>query len=161
MANLDLVQRLGAAEHWLAVVATARPDGSVHASVVNACILDDPVDGRPVIGLVAAGATRKLAHLRQSHRATVVFRSRWEWVAVDGPARIAGPDDPLEGIPPETISGLLRAVFRGVGGTDDAWDEWERVMATERWAAVLIEPARITTQGPFVPLGAGASSPRA
>ncbi len=145
MAGLDLVRRLGAADHWLAVVATTRADGSVHASLVNAGILDDPVSGRPVIGLVAAGGTRKLTHLRRSGRATVVFRSGWEWVAVEGPVRIAGPDDPLDGVGADEIPGLLRAVFRGAGGSHDDWDEYDRVMAAQRRAAVLVDPVRITS----------------
>jgi PPOX class probable F420-dependent enzyme len=145
MADLDLVRRIGAADHWLAVVATTRADGSVHASLVNAGILDDPVTGRPVVGLVAAGGTRKLTHLRRSGRATVMWRSGWEWVAVEGPVRIAGPDDPLDGVPPEEVPSLLRAVFRGAGGTHEDWDEYDRVMAAQRRAAVLVEPARITS----------------
>jgi PPOX class probable F420-dependent enzyme len=147
MADLDLVRRLGAADHWLAVVATARADGSVHASLVNAGILDDPVTGRPVVGLVAAGGTRKLTHLRRNGRATVVWRSGWEWVAVEGPVRIAGPDDRLDGVPPESVPSLLRAVFRGAGGTHEDWDEYDRVMAAQRRAVVLVEPARITSNG--------------
>ncbi len=147
MADLDLVRRLGAADHWLAVVATARADGSVHASLVNAGVLDDPATGRPVVGLVAAGGTRKLTHMRRSGRATVVWRSGWEWVAVEGPVGIAGPDDPLDGVPAESVPSLLRAVFRGAGGTHDDWDEYDRVMAAQRRAAVLVEPARITSNG--------------
>ncbi|HWC38950.1 MAG TPA: hypothetical protein VG476_10490 [Acidimicrobiales bacterium] len=147
MADLDLVRRLGAADHWLAVVATTRADGSVHASLVNAGILDDPVTGRLVVGLVAAGGTRKLTHMRRSGMATVVWRSGWEWVAVEGSVRIAGPDDPLDGVPPESVPSLLRAVFRGAGGTHEDWDEYDRVMAAQRRAAVLIEPARITSNG--------------
>jgi PPOX class probable F420-dependent enzyme len=147
MATLDLVRRLGAADNWLAVVATTRADGSVHASLVNAGVVDDPVTGRPVIGLVAGGGTRKLAHLRRSGRATVVFRSGWEWVAVEGPVRIAGPDDPLEGVLPQDVPALLRDVFRGAGGTHGDWDEFDRVMAAERRAAVLVEPVRIVSNG--------------
>ena len=45
-ADLDLVRRLGAADHGLAVIATTRADGSVQASVVNAGVLDHPVTGR-------------------------------------------------------------------------------------------------------------------
>ena len=147
MASLDLVLRLGAADNWLAVVATARADGSVHASLVNAGLVEDPVTGRPVIGLVAGGGTRKLSHLRRSGRATVVFRSGWEWVAVEGPVRIVGPDDPVDGVRPEDVPGLLRAVFRGAGGSHEDWDEYDRVMAAERRAAVLVEPERIVSNG--------------
>ncbi|HEY3701305.1 MAG TPA: pyridoxamine 5'-phosphate oxidase family protein [Acidimicrobiales bacterium] len=147
MASLDLVRRLGAADHWLAVVATTRADGSVHASIVNAGLVDDPVTGRPVIGLVVGSDARKLSHLRRSGRATVVFRSGWEWVAVEGPIRIVGPDDPLDGVPPDDVPGLLRAVFRGAGGAHEDWDEYDRVMAAERRAAVLVDPARIVSNG--------------
>lgn len=147
MASLDLVRRLGAADHWLAVVTTTRADGSVHASIVNAGLVDDPVTGRPVIGLVVGSGARKLSHLRRSGRATVVFRSGWEWVAVEGPIRIVGPDDPLDGFPPDDVPGLLRAVFRGAGGAHEDWDEYDRVMAAERRAAVLVDPARIVSNG--------------
>jgi hypothetical protein len=41
----------------------------------------------------------------------------------------------------------LRAVFTAAGGTHDDWDEYDRVMAAERRTAVLIEPARITSNG--------------
>jgi hypothetical protein len=77
----------------------------------------------------------------------VVFRSGWEWVAVEGPVRIAGPDDPLEGVLPQDVPALLRDVFRGAGGTHGDWDEFDRVMAAERRAAVLVEPVRIVSNG--------------
>jgi PPOX class probable F420-dependent enzyme len=146
-ADLTAVGRLGAAEHWLAVVATTRADGSVHASLVNAGIIDHPVTDEPVIGFVARGDARKLVLLRRTGRATVVFRSGWQWVAVDGPATICGPDDEMEGIPSSSIAGLLRDVFRAAGGTHDDWDEYDRVMADDRRAAVFVVPARITGNG--------------
>src|SRR5829696_332139 len=93
-ADLDMVRRLAADDHGLAVVAVGRPDGSAHASLVNAGVLDDPDAGTPSIALVVRGDARKLHYIRQRGRATVVFRSGWEWVAVEGPARIIGPDDP-------------------------------------------------------------------
>jgi PPOX class probable F420-dependent enzyme len=146
-ADLDLVRRLSAAEHGLAVVATTRPDGTVHASVVNAGVLDDPVTGRPCVGLVAQGRARKLSYLRRAGRAAVVFRAGWEWVTVEGPVRLAGPDDLLADLTPEAQAGLLRAIFTAAGGTHDDWDEYDRVMAEEGRTAVLVEPARITSNG--------------
>jgi hypothetical protein len=143
--DLDLVRRLGAADHGLVVLATARPDGSVHASVVNAGVLDDPATGAPCIGLVAQGGARKLDLLRESRRATVVFRAGWEWVAVEGPARLIGPDDPVERVGPDRLTQLLRDIFTAAGGTHDDWDEYDRVMAAERRTAVLVEPVRIVT----------------
>jgi PPOX class probable F420-dependent enzyme len=146
-ADLELVRRLIRAEHGLAVVATARPDGTVHASVVNAGVLDDPVTGEPSVGLVALGSARKVALMRRRGRATVVVRSGWEWAAVEGPVRIAGPDDPLDGLPAGRLPGLLRDVFVAAGGVHDNWAEYDRVMAEERRTVVLVNPRRITGVG--------------
>jgi PPOX class probable F420-dependent enzyme len=146
-ADLDLVRRLVAADHGLAVVATTRADGTVHASLVNAGVLDDPVTGAPAVGLVARGDAHKLALLRRAGRATVVFRSGWEWVAVEGPVRLAGPGDALDGFDQANLPALLRDVFKAAGGTHDDWDTYDRVMAEERRTAVLVEPARITSNG--------------
>ena len=40
---------------------------------------------------------------------------------------------------------LLRDVFRAAGGNHDDWDTYDRVMAQERRAAVLIAPSRVYT----------------
>ena len=146
-ADLGLVRRLAAADHGLAVVATTRSDGTVHASVVNAGVLDDPTTGTPVVGFVASGSAVKLRLLRRSGRATVVFRAGWEWVAVDGPARLIGPDEVPDGMAADRLPQLLRDVFRAAGGTHDDWAEFDRVMAAERRTAVLIEPERLTSTG--------------
>jgi hypothetical protein len=90
-------------DHGLCVLSTTRADGSVQSSVVNAGVLHHPVTGDDVVGLVAAGGARKLAHL------------------------------------------VLRDVFRAAGGTHDDWDAYDRAMADERRAAVLITPTRTYT----------------
>jgi PPOX class probable F420-dependent enzyme len=145
--DLDVVRRLAAADHGLAVVATTRRDGSVQASVVNAGVLDDPVTNRAVVGLVAAGSAVKLRLLRHAGRATIVFRAGWEWVAVEGPVRLIGPDDLPDGFGIERVPQLLRDVFTAAGGTHEDWDEYDRVMAEQRRTAVLIEPERVTSNG--------------
>ena len=61
--------------------------------------------------------------------------------------RIAGPDDPLDGVDVSALPGLLRTVFVAAGGTHDDWDTYDRVMAEERRTAVLVDPARITSNG--------------
>ena len=43
--DLQLVWRLAAAEHGLAVVCATRADGTIQASLVNAGITGDPRDG--------------------------------------------------------------------------------------------------------------------
>jgi PPOX class probable F420-dependent enzyme len=143
--GLDLVRRLAGADRGLAVLATTRPDGTVHASVVNAGVLDHPVTSEPCVGVVARGDARKLAHLRRTGRAAVVFRAGWEWVAVEGPVDLIGPDDSRDGFAAGDLPGLLRDVFSAAGGTHDDWAEYDRVMAAERRTAVLIEAARVST----------------
>jgi len=143
MPDLDGVRRLGAAEAGLTVVSTARPGGSVQSSVVNAGVLPHPLSGDGVVGLVARGGSLKLKNLRDRPRATVVFRSGWEWAAVEGPAELAGPDDPLPGLDGDALRRLLRDVFTAAGGTHDDWDTYDRVMAEERRTAVLIRPERV------------------
>ncbi len=140
--DLEDVERIAGQDHHLAVVSTARRDGSIQASVVNAGVLPHPVSGRRVIGFVTYGRA-KLANLRQRPRATVVFRSGWQWAAVEGPCDLVGPDDPLDGVPSSALPSLLREVFRAAGGTHSDWDEYDRVMREERRTAVLIQPDRI------------------
>lgn len=120
MLELNRARELGAREDGLAVVVTSRTDGSAHASVVNAGVLDHPVTGEPVVGLVARGGTRKLIHLRMRPRLTVVFRSGWDWLAVEGDADLAGPDDRFEGLEAADVPRLLREIYAAaVGGSED------------------------------------------
>jgi PPOX class probable F420-dependent enzyme len=146
-SDLELVRRLAAAEHGLATIATTRPDSTVHASVVNAGVLDDPVTGGPSVGFVALGGARKLGLLRRAGHATIVFRRGWNWVAVQGPAHLIGPDDPDPAFPADGLAQLLRDVFTAAGGTHDDWAEYDRAMAAERRTAVFVEPARISGNG--------------
>ena len=145
-ADLELVRQLSADANHLAVVAVTRRDGSVHASLVNAGVLDDPFNGQPVVGVVVAGAAAKLRHLRRVGRGAAVFQAGYRWVAVEGAVRIAGPDD-LELTSAEAVPGLVRQVFVAAGGDHGDWAEFDRVMAAERRAAVYINPDRITTNG--------------
>ena len=145
--DMDDVRRFAAADRGLAVVSFGRPDGSVHSSVVNAGVMTHPVSGEDAVALVVLGNAVKLRHWRRFPRAAVVFRSGWTWVGVEGSVTIIGPDDPCEGFPPEGLPVLLRDVFTAAGGTHDDWDEYDRVMAAERRAAVFVHPAKITGVG--------------
>ncbi|HVV22104.1 MAG TPA: pyridoxamine 5'-phosphate oxidase family protein [Pseudonocardiaceae bacterium] len=147
--DLDLVRRLVGADHGLAVVSTTREDGSVHSSLVNAGVLDaDPTGGGPVVAAVIRGGARKLAHMRRTGNATLTFRVGWQWVSVDGPVRIIGPDDPAADISADQLRQLLRDVFTAAGGTHDDWAEYDRVMAAERRAVVLVTPRRVISNAP-------------
>ncbi len=143
-SKLDRPRDLGARESGLAVVVTQRPDGSPHTSVINAGVIDHPVTGESVVAFVARGEVRKLPNLRARPHLTVVFRSGWEWVAVEGDADLAGPDDALEGFDRSALPRLLRDVYAaGAGGTSDDWAALDDVMAEERHTAVLIRPERV------------------
>jgi PPOX class probable F420-dependent enzyme len=146
--GLALVRRVAAADHFLAVLVTIDAAGAPQVSLVNAGVLAHPVTAAPCVGLVARGGTVKLRNLRRRPHATVVFRAGWEWVAVAGPCQLAGPDDPLPGLPADRLPGLLQGIFHAAGGSHPDLDEYDRVMAAERRTAVLVEPERITTNPP-------------
>ena len=147
MADLDAFAGLVPLDHGLVVVSTARPDGTIQSSVVNAGVLDHPLTGRPVVGLVSGGSSKRLTNLRERPRATVVIRAGWRWAGVEGPVDLAGPDDPLGDIDAERLRVLLREIFAAAGGTHDDWDEYDRVMAAERRVAVLVTPERTYGSG--------------
>ena len=145
MADLSAFAELVPADHGLCVLTTLRSDGSPQASVVNAGVLAHPLTGAGVVGLVAIGGSRKLGHLRADPRTAVVARAGWQWATVEGNAEIIGPDDPHPDVDGEALRLLLRDIFRAAGGTHDDWDTYDRVMASERRAAVLIAPRRVYT----------------
>ena len=147
MADLDAFAALVPLDHGLVVVSTSRADGTIQSSVVNAGVLEHPVTGRPVVGLVAAGSSKRLTNLRARPRATVVIRAGWRWSGVEGTTDLAGPDDPLDGVDGEGVRMLLRAIFTAAGGTHEDWDEYDRVMGDERRVAVLVHPERTYGSG--------------
>jgi hypothetical protein len=147
MSDLDDFARTCAADNGLVVLATVRSNGTAQASVVNAGVLEHPVTGARVIGLVAAGGSRKLINLRRRAHGTVVAKAGWQWVGAEGHADLWGPDDPLAGRGAEDLRLTLRAVFAAAGGVHDDWDAYDRVMAEERRVAVFITPGRVYSPG--------------
>lgn len=61
---------------------------------------------------------------------------------------LAGPDDPLPGIDAERLRLLLREIFTAAGGMHEDFDAYDRAMAQERRAAVLLTPARLFGNAP-------------
>lgn len=145
MTDLAAFAELVPLDHGLCVVSTLQGDGGVQSSVVNAGVLKHPLRAGQVVGLVATGDSRKLHNLRADPRATIVARAGWQWATVEGDAEIIGPDDPHPDLDSEALRLLLRDIFRAAGGTHDDWDTYDRVMAQERRAAVLITPRRVYT----------------
>jgi PPOX class probable F420-dependent enzyme len=132
VTTLDDFQRLVPRESGLSSVTTLRADGTIQGSVVNAGIYDGHV------AFVARGGTKKVANLKARPRTTVVIRTGWEWVAVEGDAEIRGP---------EGVADLLRDIFKAAGGTHDNWAEFDRVMKDEGRVAVLVAPERVYSNG--------------
>ena len=143
MTSLDRLKELAASETGLCVVSTTRPDGSAHATVVNAGVLAHPVTGEEVVAFVVRGSAHKLDHMRRTGRVAVTFRRSWAWAGVEGPVDIIGPDDALPSFDHSRLGRLLRDVFSAAGGTHDDWAEYDRVMTSERRAVVLVTPERI------------------
>jgi PPOX class probable F420-dependent enzyme len=137
-ATFDDVRHHASTEQGLCVAAVTRADGSVHASVVNAGPMAHPLDGGDVVAFVVRSDAVKLGRFEATGRGSLTFRRAWRWVGVEGRCDIFGPDDDRVDLP-----AVLRDVFRAAGGTHDDWDEFDRVMADERRAAVLIRPDRI------------------
>jgi PPOX class probable F420-dependent enzyme len=146
MTTLDEAVALAAAESGLAVVSTVRADGSVQASLVNVGVLPHPASGQPALGFTTYGKV-KLGNLRARPQLAITFRNGWQWATVEGRAELAGPDDAAPWLADADLRLLLREVFTAAGGTHDNWPEYDRVMAEERRAVVLIEPTRVYSNG--------------
>jgi PPOX class probable F420-dependent enzyme len=142
MTTLDDLAALGAKEQGLAVVATARADGTIQSSLVNAGVLDHPLTGARSAVFVTYGKV-KLANLRARPHLTLTFRSGWNWATVEGRTEIIGPDDPHPDLAAERLRLLLREAFVAAGGSHDDWDEYDRVMAQQRRAVVFVTPDRV------------------
>jgi PPOX class probable F420-dependent enzyme len=142
MTTLDAVAALAREDHGLAVISTLRADGTIQSSLVNAGVMDHPLDsGTAVVGFVTYGKV-KLTNLRARPQVTATFRSGWRWAAVEGRAELIGPDDPHSGVDEERLRVLLREVFQAAGGSHDDWAEYDRVMREQRRTAVFFSPTR-------------------
>jgi PPOX class probable F420-dependent enzyme len=151
--HLDLVRELIGGSGGLCTVGVTRIDGTVHATVVNAGLLDHAAiapaaNGGPMVGFVARPGARKVRHLRARPRAALTFRVEWRWATVEGPVTLVGPGDPQPGIDADGLRRLLRDVYQACGGTHDDYEEFDRVMAREGRLAVLVRPERTLVNRP-------------
>jgi hypothetical protein len=143
--GLDLLGRRLAEDRHLAVLVTRRLDrADPSVAVVNAALIEHPVDRRVVLAFVARPGV-KLVNLRNSTRATVVARAGWEWVAITGDVDLAGPDDPHPDVATGDLPSLLREIYHAAGGHHPDLDLYDQAMRAERRCAVLITPDHIWT----------------
>ena len=142
MTTLDDVMALARPEQCLMVVSTARADGTIQSSLVNAGVLAHPVSGAEVLAFVTYGKA-KLGNLRARPQVTLTVRAGWQWAAVEGTAEIIGPADPNPGVDAERLRVLLREVFTAAGGSHDDWEAYDAEMLAQGRTAVLVTPTRI------------------
>jgi hypothetical protein len=147
---LQRAQELGSREGGLAVVVTERPDRRAQASVVNAGTVAHPVTGELSIGFVVQGATRrKLANLRARPVATVVFRSGWDWVTIEGDVDLIGPHDELTGLDAKLVPRIFHDIYSvAIGGSPDDWAARDGAIEREGHTAVLVRPVRVYASPP-------------
>ena len=144
MPTLDEAWGLSRVDSGLAIVSTARADGTIQSSLVNTGVLAHPATGKRLLAFVAVGGAKvKLGNLRARPQIAVAFRSGWRWAAVEGRAELAGPVDPQPWLDAERLRLLLRVIVMAAGGTHDDWDTYDRVVAEEGRTAVFITPTRI------------------
>ncbi|MER6687445.1 TIGR03618 family F420-dependent PPOX class oxidoreductase [Streptomyces olivaceoviridis] len=142
MTTLQDFQTLAGSADGLGVVSTLRANGAVHASVVNLAVVPHPLDDGSVVAFVTAGKV-KLNNLRARPRLAATARVGWSWATVEGTAEIIGPDNHHPAFDAERTRILLRQIFVAAGGRHGDWEEYDRVMAAERRAAVLVRPQRV------------------
>jgi len=142
MTTLQEAAALGRSEQGLAIVSTLRADSTIQSSLVNAGVLDHPSTGVPVLAFVTYGKV-KIANIRVRGQVTTTFKKGWQWATIEGTAELAGPDDPQPWLDSDRLRLLLRDVFTAAGGRHDDWDEYDRVMAEQRRAVVLVTPTRV------------------
>jgi PPOX class probable F420-dependent enzyme len=107
-------------------LVTLRADGSPHASVVFAAVVEDGLwisSRKPLV---------KVRNIRRDPR--VAFSSGIaEWVTVEGTARIHEGSDVLE---------KLRTYYRTARGEHPDWEDYDRAMIRDERLIIEIRPAR-------------------
>lgn len=147
MTTIEDAVTLAAADQGLAVVSTARADGTIQASLVNVGLTAHPSTGETTLGFVTYGRI-KLANLRVRPQLAITFRNGWQWATAEGSAELVGPDDAQTWLrDDDALRLLLREVFTAAGGTHDDWQEYDRVMAEQRRTVVLVTPTRVYSNG--------------
>lgn len=136
----DLAE-LARLEQGLGVVSTLRADKSIQSSVVNLGVLSHSISGADVVVFVCTARSSSPASGCDPGWPGPALRMALG--NVGGHNRDLGPDDPYPGGDANNRCLLLREVDATAGGAHESWDEYDRVLATERRAAVLVRPERI------------------
>ena len=118
-----------------AVLSTFRRNGAAQLSIVS-------------VGLYGEGAAfttteerAKLANLRRDDRCSLLVsqESWWGFIVLEGTARILSADN----TDAEELRMAFREVYRSISGNHPDWDDYDRAMASDRRAVVIVMPERI------------------
>ena len=119
------------------VIATRRPDGGAHSSIV----VCGAYEGKAAFVSVYP-RSQKIRNLRRDPNCTVLaVREDWrEWVSVEGVAALY--DYGNTGA--EEMRVTLRKVYMACSATEHPdWEEYDRAMVAQEAVVVLVEPRRV------------------
>ena len=123
--------------HHRGVIATRRPDGATHSSIV----VCGAYDGRAAFVSVYP-RSQKIRNLRRDPRCTVLAVSDdWrQWVSVEGEAALFGYDN----TDAERMRLMLREVYMACSRAEHPdWDEYDQAMIDQEAVIVLVSPERV------------------
>ena len=143
MVSIEDVQRFLSQETGLATVSTTQKNGGILSSVVNCGVLAHPTTQELCVAFVSAGNAARLKHIERGSQVTVAIRREWKWVSVSGEADLFGPEQLQGNFDHEQLRVLLRDVFISAGGAHDDFEEYDKVMASEKRVAVCVSTRHI------------------
>ena len=123
--------------HHRGVIATQRPDGAAHSSIV----VCGAYEGSAAFVSVYP-RSQKIRNLRRNPNCTVLaVREDWrEWVSVEGTATLSD----YTNTDAEEFRLMLRKVYMACSATEHPdWDEYDQAMIAQEAVIVLVEPKRV------------------
>ena len=119
------------------VIATSRPNGATHSSIV----VCGAFDGNAAFVSVYP-RSQKIRNLRRDSNCIVLaVRDDWrEWVSVEGQATLFDSNN----MDAEELRVLLREVYMTCSDTDHPdWEEYDQAMIDQEAVIVLVKPERV------------------
>ena len=123
--------------HRRGVIATRRPDGATHSSIV----VCGAYEGNAAFVSVYP-RSQKIRNLRRDPNCTVLAVSdNWrQWVSVEGQATLFD----YSNMDPEDIRVMLRNVYMACSDTEHPnWEEYDQAMIDQEAVIVLVRPERV------------------
>ena len=123
--------------HKRGVIATRRPNGATHSSIV----VCGAYEGNAAFVSVYP-RSQKIRNLRRDPNCTVLsVRDDWrEWVSVEGQATLIDHNN----TDAEEMRVLLRKVYMACSHTEHPdWDEYDQAMVDQEAVIVLVNPERV------------------